>query len=110
MPSFAGSKTPLVSTLPVASSSITVVGGIRPPIPMTVGTGSTLPLERTVIDGETSSVVVRFVEDVPPGRNSETLPLTVTLSPTLTTEGATLVNTKIASDVASSASGLGSCM
>ena len=36
--------TPLVSTLPVASSSITVFGGMRPPVPITVGAGSGLPV------------------------------------------------------------------
>jgi two-component system, NtrC family, sensor histidine kinase PilS len=47
-PSSAGSKsTPGASTLPVASSSITVLGGMRPPGPITVGAGSGLPLEST---------------------------------------------------------------
>jgi hypothetical protein len=69
-PSLAGSKTPLVSTLPVASSSITVFGGIRPPVPTTVGAGSGLPVDTTVTAGEASSVVVRFPVVEPPGLNS----------------------------------------
>src|SRR5439155_468025 len=84
-PSFAGSKVPLVSTLPPASSSITWSGGTRPPVPTTVAGGSGFPEERTVMDGEPeSSVVVRFPVDEPPGRNSWTRPLTLSASPTLT--------------------------
>ena len=55
------------------------------------------------------SLVERFVDVAPPARNSATVPATRTASPTLTL-GAELVKTKIPSDVASSASGLGSCM
>src|SRR5215212_3402101 len=109
MPSAAGSNAPLVSTSPVASSSITVVGGTRPPAPTTVGAGSGLPLERTTTVGAPSCVVVRFVEPAPPGRNSATVPVTDTASPT-ETAGADDVNTKMPSDVASSASGAGSCI
>jgi hypothetical protein len=54
--------------------------------------------------------MVRFVDDEPPGRNSATFPLTLTESPTLTEVGAEDVKTKMPSDVASSASGDGSCM
>ena len=53
-------------------------------------------------DGGISIVVV-----LPPGRNSDTLPVTTTESPTLTV-GALEVKTKSPSDVASSASGDGS--
>ena len=108
-PSLAGSKTPLVSTSPLASSSITVLGGIRPPVPTTVVAGSAFPCESTVTDGKASSVVVRLAVDAPPGRNSWTRPFTLTASPTLT-DGADDVKTKIPSEVAGSASGLGSCM
>src|SRR5919108_910351 len=100
MPSLAGSKEPLVSTLPVASSSITSEGGVRPPVPMTVGAGSGLADEITAVVGEVISVVVRFVLDEPPGRNSLTRPLTLTESPTSTAAGADDVNTKTASEVA----------
>jgi hypothetical protein len=109
MPSFAGSKTPLVSTSPVASSSITSVGGTRPPVPTTVAAGSGFPLERTVVVGVLSSVVERFGLDEPPGLNSVTKPFTFTASPTFTDDGADDVKTKMPSDVASSESGLGSC-
>ena len=109
-PSFAGSKVPLVSTLPLASSSITWSGGTRPPVPTTVAGGSGFPEESTVIDGEPeSSVVVRFPVDAPPGRNSWTRPLTLSASPTLTV-GVDEVKTKMPSEVAGSESGLGSCI
>ena len=75
---------------------------------MTLAAGSGFPLETTVMVGEVISVVVRLLA-TPPGRNSMTRPLTVTASPTLT-DGLALVKTKIPSDVASSASGSGSCM
>jgi hypothetical protein len=94
----------------VASSSITVAGGTRPPLPITVVAGSGLPLDTTVIVGETSSVVVKFVLDEPPARNSWTVPFTRTESPTLTALGADDVKTKMPSEVASFASGFGSCM
>jgi len=57
--------------------------------------------------GEVSSVVVRFPLEAPPGRNSWTRPVTLTESPTPAV-GADEVKTKIASEVASSASGAGS--
>src|SRR6266496_5803296 len=108
MPSKAGSNTPLVSTSPVASSSMTSVGGTRPPVPTTVGGGSGLPDERTETDGPVISVVVRLVAPLaPPGRNSETRPLTTTASPTHTA-GVDEVNTNSPSEVASLESGLGS--
>ena len=107
MPSVRGSKLPLVSTSPVASSSITVAGGTRPPIPTTVGAGRGLPEESTVTEGPVSSVVVRLALSLPPGRNSATRPPTTTASPTATV-GATEVNTNSASEVAWSASGRGS--
>ena len=62
----------------------------------------------TVTVGEVSSVVVRLVEPpVPPGRNSETVPVTVTASPTCTV-GAEEVKTNRPSLVRGSASGGGS--
>ena len=88
---------------------MTVSGGMRPPVPITVGAGSGLPVERTVTDGEASSVVVRFPFDTPPGRNSCTRPVTRTASPTLAV-GADEVKTKMPSEVAGSASGFGSCI
>ncbi len=107
MPSVAGSKLPLVSTLPLASSSITSPGGTRPPVPTTVAAGSGLPEDATVTCGLVISVVVRLVLLPPPGRNSDTRPLTATASPTATV-GAPEVNTNSASEVATSVSGLGS--
>ena len=109
MPSLAGSNKPLVSTLPVASSSITSEGGTRPPLPITMGAGRGLRDESTVVVGDVISVVMRFVLDEPPGRNSLTRPLAVTESATATAAGAVAVTTKIASEVASSVSGFGSC-
>src|SRR5918996_3470977 len=109
MPSVAASNEPLVSTLPVASSSITSAGGTRPPSPITVGPGSVLPVETTVTAGEVISVCVRFVLEEPPGRNSVTSPLTSIESPTSTT-GAEEVKTKRPSEVAGSASPSGSSM
>ena len=47
-----------------------VSGGTRPPVPITVGAGSGLPVESTETDGEASSVVVRLPVVAPPGRNS----------------------------------------
>jgi hypothetical protein len=78
-------------------------------VPITTGDGSGLPLERMVTVGEESSVVVRLPFVAPPGRNSCTRPLTRTESPT-TAVGVEVVKTKIASEVAGSASGLGSCI
>ena len=60
-----------------------------------------------MIDGTVISVVVRFADAAPPGRNSLTVPLTLTASPACTV-GAEEVKTKIASDVASSLSATGS--
>ena len=79
-------------------------------MPTIVVAGSGLPLERTVIAGEVSSVVVRFPVDAPPGRNSLTCPFTFTASPTFTELGADDVKTKMPSEVAGSESGFGSCM
>ncbi len=86
---------------------MTIVGWVRPPIPTTVAGGSAFPDERTVTDGPVISVVVRLALAAPPGRNSATVPLTRTASPT-DTAGAELVKTKIASEVASLESGSGS--
>lgn len=88
MPSVAASNVPEVSTLPVASSSITVAGGTRPPVPTTVAAGTAL-VPSLVTVGEVISVVVRLVLLVPPGRYSVTVPLTATSSPTRT-DGALL--------------------
>jgi len=72
--------------------------------------GSGLPVLTVTMTGLTISVVVRFVRpSLPPGRNSDTVPPTFTESPTETV-GAPLVKTKMPSDVASSLSGVGSCM
>src|SRR5207302_5720845 len=93
----------------LASSSITEVGGIRPPRPITVAAGRRLPCDRTVTVGDTSSVVDKFESpDAPPGRNSLTVAFTRTASPTLIEAGALPVKTKIPSEVAGSESGLGS--
>ena len=106
-PSCAGSKVPLVSTFPVASSSITSPGGTRPPGPTSVEAGSGLPLERTeIVSGDPSSVVVSPAVSA---LNSLTRPPTWTASPTATAAAAAPPKTKIASEVAGSASGLGSC-
>src|SRR5262245_31217854 len=110
MPSVDASNVPEVSTLPVASLSITLVGGTRPPAPTTTGAGSALPLDSTTTVGEVISVVVRLVRpSSPPGRNSNTRPDTDTRSPT-DTVGALLVKTKMPSEVASFASGSQSCI
>jgi hypothetical protein len=73
---------------------------------MTTGAGSKLPDEMIVMTrpGLPISVVVRLsVPPLPPARNSWTVPLTATASPTLTV-GAEEVKTKMASEVASSVS------
>jgi hypothetical protein len=108
MPSSAGSKTPLVSTFPVESLSMTSDGGTRPPVPTTVAAGSAFPLERTVTDGEVISVVVRFAVLEPPGRNSTMFPLTSTESPTVTLAAPDEPKTKRPSDVSGSPSASGS--
>src|SRR6476659_456154 len=101
---------PLVSTFPLAASfSMIVSGGMRPPVPITVGAGSGLPVESTATVGEASSVVVRFPLETPPGRNSCTRPVTRIESPTFAA-GADEVKTKMPSEVAGSASGFGSCI
>jgi hypothetical protein len=110
MPSVAGSKVPLVSTEPFASSSMTRFGGTRPPAPSTVAAGRLFPVERSAIEGEISSVVVRlFTPSLPPGRNSLTVPVTWTEAPTVTV-GAESVKTRMPSEVASTASGVGPCI
>src|SRR2546430_16832628 len=86
---------------------MSVVGGLRPPVPMTVGAGNGF-VPSTVIAGEVSSVVVRLVAPlVPPGRNSLTVPLTEISLPTWTV-GALEVNTNRASEVPGLLSGQGS--
>ncbi len=84
------------------SSSMTAVGGTRS-VPMSTGSGSGLPDETTLTARLTSSVVVRLVLEPPPGRNSDTSPVTVTLSPTW----ALPRKTKMPSLVASEPSGDG---
>ncbi len=74
-----------------------------------VGAGTALPRDTTVTVGRVISVTDWFPEDVPPGTYSETVPETVTASPTATS-GALLVKTKTPSLVAGSASGRGSCI
>src|SRR5690242_4554483 len=107
MPSVAGSKLPEVSTSPVASSSITVAGGTRPPVPMITGAGNGF-VPSTLIVGELISVVVRLVAPLaPPGRNSVTVPPTEISLPTWTV-GALEVNTNTASEVPMLLSGQGS--
>src|SRR3954447_9017252 len=86
-----------------------VSGGTRPPEPITVAVGRAFPVESTEIDGVASSVVVRFPFAAPPGRNSCTRAFTETASPTFTA-GAEEVKTKMPSEVAEFASGLGSCI
>src|SRR6476469_2626940 len=102
MPSLAGSKNNPVSTLPETSSSITAVGGMRPPVPITIGGGSELPVDctATLNPGDEISVTVRLVEPLPPVRNSVMVPATVTASPTFAV-GADDVKMNMPSDVAS---------
>src|SRR5436190_24353844 len=108
MPSVAGSNVPDVSTSPAASSSITAVGGTRPPAPITVAGGNGFPDEITWIDvGLISSVLLRLL--APPTRTSATVPVSPTESPTATV-GAAAVATEHPSEVAGSASGTGSWM
>jgi hypothetical protein len=59
---------------------MTVDGGTRPPGPTTVGAGSGAPWVTSDTLGPVISVMVRLVA-VLPGRNSLTVPLTVTESP-----------------------------
>ncbi|MDQ0931830.1 hypothetical protein QFZ49_001737 [Streptomyces turgidiscabies] len=70
----------------------------------TTGAGTALPLETTVTVGLTISVTDWLPPAAPPGTNSETVPVTVTESPTATV-GLELVKTKTPSLVAGSASG-----
>src|SRR5262245_66142708 len=79
---------------------------------MTVGAGRGSSLERTVTSrpGVVISVVVRLSVDAPPGRNSSTRPRTRTWSPTSTSVSTLGPNTRMPSEVASSVSGLGSCI
>ena len=69
--------------------------------------GSAEPVLTRVTVGEVSWVMERFVA-VPEGRTSETVPLSVTESPTVR-PGAEPVETKMPSLVAGLASGVGSC-
>ena len=87
------------------SLSITVVGGTRPPAPITVADGNGLSSGSTVTTGDVSSVSVRFGL-VP---NSVTVPITCTVSPTETV-GVLPVKTNTPSDVSRSASGARSWM
>jgi hypothetical protein len=106
MPSWAGSKAANESL------SITESGWTRPPMPITVGAMVGFPPVAggsTTVVGPVISVIVRLVLEAPPARNSATVPLTRTASPTLTDDGADDVKTRIASEVFSFASGVGSC-
>src|SRR5918992_2936879 len=119
MPSWAGSKTPLVSTLPVESLSITVRGGTRPPTPITVAAGIAAgPCFVTARPGDAISVMLRLSKALldgahgvgtQPGRNSVTVPLTWTRSPTTTAFETVEPKTRIPSEVAGLESGVGSC-
>src|SRR6266550_4025772 len=118
MPSCAGSKAFPSSTLAAESFSITSVGGTRPPAPITVAGGNdAVPSFVTPRPGDASSVMVRLSNallegaqlGLQPARNSCTVPRTWTRSPTVTTLATDEPKTTIASDVAGSASGLGSC-
>lgn len=73
----------------------------------TVAAGTALPLETTVTVGLVTSVTDWLPVETPPGTYSETVPVTVTESPTAAL-GAELVKTKTPSLVAGSASGVGS--
>ena len=77
-------------------------------MPSTVGAGTALPLERiaTCAFELVIWVIVRLSGSFP-ARNSVTVPLTLTRSPT-TAVGDAFVKTKTASEVAGSASGVGS--
>src|SRR5919109_5069135 len=98
---------------------MTVVGGMRPPAPITVTAGSGFPLDSFVTPrpGEATSVIERLLnalevgrhDGVQPGRNSATVPRTCTRSPTETAFATDDPNTRMPSDVAGSASGVGSC-
>ena len=87
------------------SLSMISVGATRPPAPNTVGVMTPVPILVTV--GDTISVIVRLV--AAPLRNSSTVPITCTLSPT-STVGALEVNTKMPSDVATLPSPTASCI
>src|SRR5687767_9086109 len=116
MPSCAGSKAPLVSTFPPAASfSITSVGGTRPPAPITVaGGGGAGPKFVAPTPGDASSVMVRLSNALAdgaqlgeqPARNSVTVPRAWIRSPTATELATDELNTRIASDVAGSESGV----
>jgi hypothetical protein len=68
-----------------------------------------LPVESTLqVVPSPNSVTVRFAEDAPPGRNSSTTPVSCSESPSDGLAPAP-VNTKMPSEVAGSASGIGSC-
>jgi hypothetical protein len=73
----------------------------------TTGAGTALPAETVVTVGLVISVSDWLPEDVPPGTYSETVPVTVTASPTATF-GVELVKTNTPSLVAGLSSGVGS--
>jgi hypothetical protein len=68
-----------------------------------------LRLFQALLPLSTKPVSVGAVQDAQPGRNSLTVPVTRTRSPTATV-GALPVNTKMPSEVAGSPSPTGSCM
>ena len=92
------------------SSSITVVGGTRPPLPTRVGAIVPVPAGSAV--ALVISVVVRLAVPVaPPERNSLTRPEIVTAVPGVSeASGGALVKTNTPSEVRSSRSGCGSWM
>src|ERR1700754_2158110 len=108
MPLIAGANVGVLSAVAVGLAWIPGVGGTPPPAPITTGDGRAFPDDTRAMVGEPISVVVRLLVPVaPPGRNSCTVPDTSTASPTATV-GAADVKTNTASDVAGSASGVGS--
>src|SRR5690348_3315681 len=74
---------------------------------ITTGAGTALPVETVVIVGLVISVTDWLPEEAPPGTYSETVPVTVTESPTATF-GVELVKTNTPSLVAGLSSGVGS--
>jgi hypothetical protein len=96
---------------------MTAAGWARPPLPMTVGV---MIVPGAWVQGVTVSVctaaswaisVMVRLSALPPGRNSDTVPLTCTASPTVRAPriAALVVKTKMPSEVAGLLSGEGSC-
>src|SRR3954449_6945615 len=96
-------RAPALSTFFGSPSSTVCAGAVRS-TPRTTAAGSGCPALRRVTAGPTISVVVRLSLS-PPTRNSETVPSTLTSSPTATA-GVERVNTSSPSLVAGSSSGV----